>query len=301
MLKSRRPQSGIARYVAAVRPWSLSVSLMPVLLGTTLSYRATGTISATLVFLTAIAIAAIHGAGNLVNTYYDFMNRVDRAENTETEDRTLVDGRLSPDQVSTLGAALYCFGMVVFALACALSPARIEQMALLFFGGLTGSFLYTGGIGFKYYALGDIVVILTFGPLAVLFTYLAQTGSLSLAPILLDIPLALHTEAVLLAKCAKEAEYSNVRTLPFLLGKSGSYFMYTAVLFIPYITFIFIAFNVSLWFILPAATVVPAFDLEKLFRAGRLKNLHRETLRVTSVMGCLYIASCCLAKNIPFM
>jgi 1,4-dihydroxy-2-naphthoate octaprenyltransferase len=58
-----------------------------------------------------------------------------------------------------------------------LSQAKEEILSAIYFGGLSLSFMYTGGVGFKYMALGDIVVLLTFGPLTVLFAYLSQIGT----------------------------------------------------------------------------------------------------------------------------
>ena len=46
-----------------------------------------------------------------------------------------------------------------------IAPARLEHLALVYFGGLSSSFLYTGGIGFKYIALGDVMIIIIFGPI----------------------------------------------------------------------------------------------------------------------------------------
>ncbi len=57
------------------------------------------------------------------------------------------------------------------------SPARMELLALVYFGGISSSFLYTGGIGLKYIALGDVIIMLTFGPVSVLYSFIAQTGN----------------------------------------------------------------------------------------------------------------------------
>ncbi len=70
---------------------------------------------------------------------------------------------------------------VGFGLTTALSPTPSPLLALLFFGGLSGSFLYTGGLGLKYIALGEVVVALCFGPLTVLYAFLAQTTAQVLA------------------------------------------------------------------------------------------------------------------------
>lgn len=290
-------------YVSALRPWSFATSLVPVTLGTALAYRATSLFSAPLFILTSLSVLSVHGAGNLVNTYYDYIKGVDTAENRSMGNRVLVDRKLTPNQVATFGASLYALGTVIFAVIVSLSTVQLDRLALLFFGGLSGSFLYTGGIGLKYYVVGDVVVLLTFGPLSVLFAYTVQSGQLSVAPIILDIPLVLHVEAVLHVKHARDAgihDSVNLVTLPIILGKTLSYFFFTLLLFIPYFMFIFMGFYYSQFFWIPAVTVLLAFDLEKRFRAGHLTTLPTDTVKLLLPVACLYIYSCLFAKRIPF-
>jgi len=73
-----------------------------------------------------------------------------------------------------MGAVSYCVGCVGLLLLAALSPTSLERLALVYFGGLSASFLYTGGLGLKYIALGDLAIMVTFGPVAVLFAYISQ-------------------------------------------------------------------------------------------------------------------------------
>ena len=144
------------------------------LLGCAVAHKATGEFSPAILVLTALCALSVHAAGNLVNTYFDFIKGIDNKQ--KSDDRTLVDQLLSKDEVVTLGAVLYgigCFGFIILVL---LSPARMEHLALVYFGGLSSSFLYTGGIGFKYIALGDVMILIIFGPITLLFSYLAQTG-----------------------------------------------------------------------------------------------------------------------------
>jgi 1,4-dihydroxy-2-naphthoate octaprenyltransferase len=56
-------------YLLAVRPWSFSASMMPVLLGTALAYPSLRTISLVVLFLTCISTLCVHAAANLFNTY----------------------------------------------------------------------------------------------------------------------------------------------------------------------------------------------------------------------------------------
>ena len=171
---------------------------------------------------------AVHGAGNLVNTYFDYVQGVDSRAGV-TEDRTLVDSHLQPSQVVNLAAYLYGVGMLGMWLVMVLSTAHGYMIAGLFFGGLSGSFLYTGGIGFKYYIIGDLLVIVTFGPLAVLFSYIIQCGHISFIPLYLAVPLAINTEAIMHSKHTRDItahKRAGLISLPVLLGQQRSYFLF---------------------------------------------------------------------------
>lgn len=59
----------LEKYLLAVRPWSFTASMMPVLLGSALAYPTVRTISVIVVFLTCISALCVHAAANLFNTY----------------------------------------------------------------------------------------------------------------------------------------------------------------------------------------------------------------------------------------
>jgi 1,4-dihydroxy-2-naphthoate octaprenyltransferase len=81
-------------------------------------------------------------------------------------------------------------------------------------------------------ALGDLIIIITFGPITVLFAYLSQIGSIGtnqsyifeviLKPLMYAVPLALNTEAILHSNNARdlaEDKKSGIVTLAIYLGK----------------------------------------------------------------------------------
>lgn len=86
-------------YLLALRPWSLSASLVPTLLGSALAYRSQWAeeFSLATFFLTAFTVVTVHCAGNVVNTYFDFIKGIDKQK---ADDRTLVDHILTKDEVS---------------------------------------------------------------------------------------------------------------------------------------------------------------------------------------------------------
>uniref|UniRef100_T1I648 Uncharacterized protein n=1 Tax=Rhodnius prolixus TaxID=13249 RepID=T1I648_RHOPR len=145
----------LSSYLLAVRPWTLSGSVMPTLLGCAIAYKympPSFVFSWIIVVFTLITVISVHCAGNVVNTYYDYIKGID---NRKSDDRILVDHILSKDEVVSLGAILYMVGCLGFVFLAMMSPAKMEHLALVYFGGLSSSFLYTGGIGLKYIALGD--------------------------------------------------------------------------------------------------------------------------------------------------
>ncbi|KAL1791738.1 ubiA prenyltransferase domain-containing protein 1, partial [Sigmodon hispidus] len=233
-------------YVLALRPWSFSASLTPVALGSALAYRSQGVLDPRLLVGCAVAVLAVQGAGNLVNTYNDFSKGIDHKK---SDDRTLVNRILEPQDVVRFGVFLYTLGCVCAACLYCLSTLKLEHLALIYFGGLSGSFLYTGGIGFKYVALGDLVILITFSPLAVMFTYAVQVASFNIFPLVYAIPLALSTEAILHSNNTRDMESdqeAGIVMLAILFRPTFSYVLYNTLLFVPYLIFSILATHCSI-------------------------------------------------------
>lgn len=297
----------LSSYLLALRPWSLSTSLMPSLLGCAIAFKFTARtveFSWIIVLLILLTVISVHCAGNIVNTYYDYVKGID---DRKSDDRTLVDHILSKDEVVSLGVMLYTLGCVGFFALVLISPARMEHLALVYFGGLSSSFLYSGGIGLKYIALGDFIYLVIFGPLSVLFAFLSETGYMGWETIYYAIPLALNTEAIHHSNNTRDLESDNkagIVTLAIVIGATASHVLYAFLLFTPYIAFVVFAMRYSLWFLLPLITLPSAFRLEKLSRQIETMNrVPKLTAKLNLYFGFLYILSICIidAQSLPFM
>lgn len=301
---TRSPLMKMRTYVLALRPWSLSASLLPTLLGAALAYRLPGDagFSWLTLLLTICTVIPVHGAGNVVNTYFDFVKGID---NRKSDDRTLVDHILAVDEVVSLGAILYMAGCAFFVPLVVSSPARMEHLALVYFGGLSSSFLYTGGIGLKYIALGDILALVIFGPVSVVFAFLAQTGRVDWPIIYYAVPLALNTEAILHSNNTRDLETDSkaeIVTLAILIGTTASFLLFASLLFIPYIMFVVASVRCSLWFFLPMLTLPRAFEIERRFRCVEtMRYVPRQTARLNFYFAMLYMISCLFANKLPFL
>ncbi|XP_070206985.1 ubiA prenyltransferase domain-containing protein 1-like [Littorina saxatilis] len=291
------PRSVLTSYLFALRPWSFTASITPVALGSTLAYKSTGSFDALIFCTTVFTALCVHAAGNLVNTYYDYMRGID---NKKSDDRTLVDKHLLPNDVAWFGGLFYICGCVGFMVLTLLSPAKMEHLALVYFCGLSSSFLYTGGLGLKYVALGDLLIVFTFGPLTVVFSFLTQAGQLTLFPFLYAIPIALNTEAILHSNNARDMDtdrHAGIVTLAILLGHSGSYALFCALMFVPYIIFIMLGLHLTPWMFLPVLSICVAFRLEKEFRRKELKSMPQKVAKLNLLMGCLYTVACVVSDS----
>ncbi|MCL4147251.1 UNVERIFIED_CONTAM: hypothetical protein GTU68_047977 [Idotea baltica] len=276
---------------------------MPVLLGFALAHKTGANCTVFGFVITALTALSVHGAGNVVNTYYDFVKGID---SFKSDDRTLVDHLLSKKELTLLGVVLYSIGCVGFVILTVITPIKLEHLAIIYFGGLSGSFLYTGGIGFKYIAFGDLLVLIIFGPITVLFSYMVQTGSVNWGTIYYAIPLALNAEAILHSNNTRDLESdkkAGIVTLAIIIGLTGSEILYGIFLFSPFTMFIIWGLKYSPWLLLPLVTIFEAFSIERCFRSVSKQLVPKRTAKLNLYMGFLYVLGVFLAdpKTLPFI
>ena len=286
-------------YLMVLRPWSFSASMAPVALGTVLSWRDTNQFSLQTLIFTTIVVCSVHAAVNFSQACHHHLCTVDntvidKSAPREQEAHTTTDKTL--EKFVRLGTVLYAVSLLAFLGVCYSSSARIEQLAFLFFGGLSASFMYTGrisGASPKLHSsnLDDLIVV-TFVPVAVLLPYLAQCGEMHFKPLLYAVPLALNTEAILHSENSRDLERDKVHgivTAATILGPAGSYAFYLFLLFTPYIIFSVMFLKVSLFYFLPLITLRAAFDLEKLFRNRNMAIVPVRTAKLNAYLAIIYV------------
>ena len=166
----------------------------------------------------------------------------------------------------------------------------------------------------------DLFIIVTFGPITVLYAYISQVGSLPeqqqhqqdittmtahlyelyLKPLLYALPLVLNTEAILHSNNTRDVEQdrkSGIVTLAMYLGFTGSYILYVGLIFVPYFMFLVAALKYNMCFMLPIVTIGKAFQLEKSFRYKQLADLPKQTAHLNLILGLLYVFACFLSKH----
>lgn len=156
------------------------------------------------------------------------------------------------------------------------------------------------GIGLKYVALGDVVILITFGPLAVMFAHAVQVGYLSVLPLVYAVPLALNTEAILHSNNTRDMDsdkQAGIVTLAILVGPTLSYIIYNLLLFVPYLLFCILATRYSISMALPLLTLPMAFPLERQFRRRCYAKIPQKTAKLNLLMGLFYVFGIILAPQ----
>jgi 1,4-dihydroxy-2-naphthoate octaprenyltransferase len=185
--------SQIKIWIEASRPKTLWASIAPVIIGTAMAYS-DGEWDLLIALLTMLSAMMIQIGTNFANDYYDYFKGADTKERIGPT-RATGSGLVKPE---TMKIAFY----LAFGLSVILGLYLISRggWPILIVGSLSILFgiLYTGGpfpLGYK--GLGEIFVLIFFGPVAVAGTYYLQTLDINLAVILAGLSPGLISTALL--------------------------------------------------------------------------------------------------------
>lgn len=165
--------TAVQHWLAALRPRTLGVGVAPVLLGLAIAAHAS------IVDVTAAALALVGAlllqiVSNLANDYYDFKNGADTDERVGPT-RATQAGLISP---TAMRNAFVVVLLAVVPVATFLALYGGWPIVVIGLTGAAAAVLYTGGpIPLGYVGLGDLLVLIFFGPAAVYGTVLVQAGA----------------------------------------------------------------------------------------------------------------------------
>jgi 1,4-dihydroxy-2-naphthoate polyprenyltransferase len=279
-------------WLMAVRPKTLTASLMPVAVGTGLAFGQG-------VGRWLPAIAALVGAlliqigTNLTNDYYDFKKGADTSERLGPV-RVTQSGLIAPGTV--LAGALGCFALAVLSGIYLVWVGGWPIVAIGLTSVLCG-YAYTGGpLPLAYHGLGDIFVFVFFGLVAVTGTYYVQALTVSPAAWWAAIPVGALGTALLVVNNLRDAHTdvkANKRTLVVRLGTGAGKAEYLVLLAAAFAT-PFILFGLGLagaWVflaLLSAPLAVGPLELVMGAQGAALNAALGATARLQLVFGLLF-------------
>ncbi len=217
-----------------LRPWSFSMTVVSVSVGSLLGLVLLDSFNAALALLVLSGMIAVHGASNIINDYLDTVYGVDKSGAPTTLYRLhpLLHKVLTPRQLIAITLILYGIGVLVGIYFILLRGWPIAALAI---AGIFAGLEYTAEpLKYKYHGLGEIFVFLIWGPLMTLGAYFVQTGSWQgyQTVLVISVPLGLWVALVLLANNLKDMRYdreTQIVTVPIQLGREKAFKLFAGM------------------------------------------------------------------------
>lgn len=220
MTKENRSKSSLI--MQAVRPFSFSASIIPVLVGAVFALVSSDFVLWELLPVVLLASVLLHAGTNFVSEYYDLKNGLDREE-TFGSSKVLVDNLMKPKEVLNYGYISFFLGFLLGMILVYYHGLPILALGLI---GIAGGIFYTGKpIGYKYIALGDVLVFFLMGPLMVIGSYFSLTGHFDWNVAILSLPIGFLVTAILNANNIRDIMHdgeANIKTIATLIGIESS-------------------------------------------------------------------------------
>jgi 1,4-dihydroxy-2-naphthoate polyprenyltransferase len=209
----------LKNWFMAIRPKTLPAAVAPVMIGAAMAFG-DGVHHGATALICLIAALAIQIGTNLANDYYDFKHGADTTARIGPT-RVTQAGLIRPKAVR-LGFVL-AFG---FAAICSLWLIRRGGWPIAVIGVtamLSGIFYTAGPRPLGYIGLGDLFVLIFFGPVAVGGTYYVQSYEMNAAVLLAGFAPGLISVAILTVNNLRDIDsdrQSGKRTLAVRFGRS---------------------------------------------------------------------------------
>ena len=224
----------ISRWLIATRAAVLIMTFLSAAIAGILAFQA-GLFNWGLWLLLALGLVLAHATNNLLNDYTDYVRGVDQDNYYRAQygPQPLVHGLLDKRQLLTYAAVTGAL-----ALACGLA-------LILLRGGLTWVFLVAGAFFVLFYtwplkgiALGEIAVLLVWGPLMIGGGYYVVAGAWEWNVVIASLPYALGVTSVIFGKHIDKLEMDRakgIHTLPVVLGERPARITVAAMMILQYL------------------------------------------------------------------
>lgn len=285
----------LRQYLVATRPWSFSMSVISVTLGTLVALRS-GPLDWGAYLAAVVGMVLTHAGGNVLNDYFDSRSGVDQPDSPTVRYRPhpVLGGLMSPRTLLLEGLALLLLAAVVGA---GLAVFRTPLVAWLALAGALLTVIYTAGpLHLKYRALGEVVVFLVWGPLMFLGAFAVQRQRLGLEAVVASVPFGTLVALVLFANNMRDIAQdtrSGIRTLGTVLGPQRSLVAFALFMLAAYL---YVVVAVALgalgpWTLLVLLSLPTALSLLRTFRRGVPDAADALTAKLDTVFGALFVAA----------
>jgi 1,4-dihydroxy-2-naphthoate octaprenyltransferase len=222
----------LAQWIEGARPRTLPTAVSPVLVGTGAAVGDGIVEPGRALLALLVAVCMVVGV-NYANDYSDGI----RGTDDERVGPARLVGSRAAAPATVRAVAFAVFGVGALAGLTLVSLSR--QWWLIAVGALciAGAWFYTGGRRpYGYVGLGEVAVLVFFGPVAVLGTLITQDGRPGALAVVASLAVGMLTCAVLVANNLRDIptdENVGKRTLAVMLGDTDTRRLYTALVTVP--------------------------------------------------------------------
>lgn len=221
----------LRQFLRVARPPTLTATVVPLLSGGAIAWITGHWVWWCWLDILLIAFIMQIGA-NMLNEYFDWRRGEDNVESLGIGG-IIVSGEVKPESVLRAAIAGYLLALILGLILVAYRGELLLVMGLL---AILGGFLYTSGPHpVSSTPFGEIMVMVIMGPLEVLATTLASSGTMPLAAWIISLPVGLSVATILLANNlrdhVKDARHGR-RTIPIVLGVTGGFRVLVAMLLV---------------------------------------------------------------------
>lgn len=293
----------VKNYFIATRPWSFTMSLISVSVGTLLAAEKVP-IEGGWFSLVCVGIVCFHATANIYNDYFDTRYQIDQPDSPTAQYRPqpLLTGMFTPRQLLTEALVL---NLITIAIGLILAFQRSFLVFWIGVSGLLASVFYTAGpLKLKYKAWGEFLVFLMWGPLMFEGAYAVQAQALSLKAFFVSLPFGILVALVLLANNMRDIAYDSrqgIKTVGILLGSHRSFILYASLILVAYLSVLGMVLLgiLSPWGLLVFLSLPKALHLLRIFMKRIPEAADAITAQLDTLFGLLLIASLIMSRTVP--
>ncbi|NPA34208.1 MAG: prenyltransferase [Chlorobi bacterium] len=229
----------ISRWLVVTRSAVFIMTFLSSAIGGILAWR-DGQVDWLLWLLTTIGLIMAHASNNILNDITDYFKGVDKNNYFRAQygPHPLEHGFLSLKQLIAYFIVTLLIGVLI---GIYLIHVRGEGVLWLFLAGLFFLLFYTYPL--KYFGLGELAVLLVWGPLMIGGTYYVITGQWKWEVVIASFPYALGVTSVLFGKHIDKIDADRakgVRTFPVLVGEKAARWIAILLISMQYVTVVYL-------------------------------------------------------------
>jgi 1,4-dihydroxy-2-naphthoate polyprenyltransferase len=233
----------------AIRFHYVPPSFLPAILGSLIAWSAHSRMDISGFLLVVFGVTINHCGLNMLDDVCDYLHSVDRLGVGERNPYTggsgvLTDGLLLPRQLAW--AAVCCFA-VTSAIGVYLSFTHGWPVLVLGLFGIFCSVFYTlPPIKFGYRGLGELGLLVNFGPVIGLGAYYVQSGTVGLEPLLVSLILGIMMWSEIVINEIPDYEEDRAgckMNLVVHVGRKNAVIIFTAGLAVAYLLLIYVVLS----------------------------------------------------------